>query len=93
MADEKPSRDVTINYLPLSIIYVLSSEGVRGGPGGPWPPQYLALPRLESSEKAANLANTLPRFQNETCRQEFKTRFEGKILRRGKAKQILVARK
>ena len=24
MADEKPSRDVTINYLPLSIIYVLS---------------------------------------------------------------------
>ena len=26
----------------------LASEGVRGGPGGPWPPQYFALPRLES---------------------------------------------
>ena len=58
------------------------SEGVRGGPGGPWPPQYLALPRLESSEKATTLANlaSKPPFQNET-------RFEGKISRRGEAKQ------
>lgn len=30
MADEKPSRDVTINYLPLSIIYVLSKFNYLG---------------------------------------------------------------
>ena len=26
-----------------------SVRAVEGGPGGPWPPQYLALPRLEIS--------------------------------------------
>ena len=61
---------------------------LEGGPGGPWPPQYLALPRLESSEKATTLANlaSKPPILNET-------RFEGKISRRGQAKQILVVRK
>ena len=58
-----------------------SVRAVEGGPGGPWPPQYLALPRLESSEKATTLANlaSKPTFQNETW-------FEGKISRRGEAK-------
>ena len=57
------------------------SEGVRGGARGAMAPQYLALPRLESSEKATTLANlaSKPTFQNETW-------FEGKISRRGEAK-------
>ena len=34
--------------------YLLPGRAVEGGPGGPWPPQYFALSRLESSGKVHN---------------------------------------
>ena len=66
---------------------------LEGGPGGLWPLQYLTQPRLESSEKATNLANTLPRSLDFKMRLVDKSSRQGlKAKSRGKAKQILVAR-
>ena len=45
----------------FNLILHSCSEGDRGGPGGPWPPNILAMPRLESSEKVVTRAYTLPR--------------------------------
>ena len=74
---------INISYLAVSIgniskqvstfknIMLTSVRAVEGGPGGPWPPQYLALPRLEIS------ANTKkkPQSQSETCGQGLKPLF------------------
>ena len=73
------SQVVSRGKLGEGALIKAGSEGGRGGARGPWPPQYLALPRLESSEKATTLANlaSKPPFQNET-------RFEGKFLSEAK---------
>ena len=39
--------------------YIPTREGGRGGPGGPWPPQYLALPRLEIPGKVVTSCQPL----------------------------------
>ena len=60
---------------------------LEGGPGGHGP-QYLAIPCLESSEKATNLANTLPRSLDFKMRLVDKSSKQGlKAKSRGEAKQ------
>ena len=72
----------------MKLHLLLPVRELEGGPGGPWPPQYLALPRLESSEKATNLANTLPRSLDFKMRLVDKSSKQGlKAKSRGEAKQ------
>ena len=61
-------------------------------------PQYLALPRLESSEKATNLANTLPRsldfkmrLVDKSSRQGLKAKSRGKEVRKFAEEKILAS--
>ena len=67
---------------------IKASEGGRGGARGAMAPQYLALPCLESSEKATNPANTLPRSLDFKMRLVDKSSRQGlKAKSRGEAKQ------
>ena len=55
------------------------SEGDRGGARGPWPPNILAMPRLESSGKVVTSLD----FKMRGCRQGFEANSKSNANSRG----------